>query len=823
MHVSDRWQQVKQILHGAVERPADERIAYVAEASGGDAELEAEVRSLLESFEEAEEFLEEPPLPLRPNEDALVGRWVSEYKVESLIASGGMGSVYLATKELDGFPMKVALKVIRFSGNTHYAARRFRLERQILARLNHENILRLLDGGVTPEGVPYLVTEYLEGKNLEEWLAERNPSVITRLELFQKICDGVAYAHRNLIVHGDLKPSNIVITQEGVPKLLDFGIARLLQTEEAESGEAPPTLTMAPALTPWWASPEQLRGEPLGIESDCYALGRILFFLLAGQPPFDLKGLTTQQILERLKKEAPPKPSAVSGDASLEGDLDNIARKALEFEKEHRYRTVDALGDDVQRYLDMRPVSARAFTLRYRFEKFIRRNRALAAIVTLATLVLSLAVGVALYQAAEARRNYEEARQRFEQLRRLANTLVFDADNALSTLQGATPVRARLVKSALGYLDELSQQSGADLQLREEVASAYEKIGDIQGRPGTSNLGQVKEALESYRKSEAIREEIRKRTKRPLEFQEASDRLATTYARLSAALRTTGDTEGALAYERKALGIRQALFEGDPGNVSRKRALASSLTTLSNSLSQMGDWDGVLESRREALKMFEELAAMHPDDPADQRGYSLALTRMASIEMHQEHFGEALKYYSKAFDVDLAIFRKDPGNVLHQLALGMAHSNLGVIEHRLGRLSEALGHFRRGREFYEAVVRADEKEVRSRSLLQTNRINTAKVLLQVKSFGDALKMSEKALEERKHLAAANPLNAGAQGEVAEAHSMLGQIYREMGRREAAVAELKEAAAILEGLELAKRSNAAMREELDRVKKLLAGN
>lgn len=818
--MSERWQQVKQILNEAVELPLARRTAFVAEASQGDEELRLEVESLLESFHEAEEFLEEAPMPLRPREDSLVGRLVDEYKVERLIASGGMGSVYLASKELDGFPMRVALKVIRFSGNPHYAARRFRMERQILARLNHENILRLLDGGVTPDGMPYLVTEFLEGKNLEEWLAEKNPSVLTRLELFQKICDGVAYAHRNLIVHGDLKPNNIVITKDGVPKLLDFGIARLLQEQNTDSEAIAATLTMSPALTPWWASPEQLRGEPLGIESDCYALGRILFFLLAGKVPFDLKGLTTQQILERLKREAPPKPSVVGGDASLEGDLDNIARKALEFERDHRYRTVDALLDDIQRYVEMRPVSARPITVSYRFQKFIRRNKALAAIITLASISLSVAVGVAFYQANQARRNYEESRQRFEQLRHLANSLVFDADNALAALQGTTPVRARLVKSALGYLDELSRQNNSDPQLKEELASAYEKIGDIQGRPGTTNLGQVQEALSSYRKSEAIREAIRKQTKRPLEFQEASDRLATTYARLSAALRATGDTEGALSYERKALGIRQALFEGDPGNVSRKRALASSLTTLSNSLSQLGDWDGVLEARREGLKMYEELSAMHPEDVSDQKGYSLALARMASIEMHQDHLELAYGYYRRGFEIEMALYQKDPGNVPNQLSIGQAYSNLGVIEHRMGKYQEALGHFQRGRELYEAVVRADEREVRSRSLLETNRINTSKTLLALKQPADAYKLASRALEERKALAAMNPLNAGAQGEVAEAHAALGQVFTAQNRKKDARQELEAAQRILEKLDQEKRSNAAMKEELGRVRSAL---
>lgn len=815
----ERWQQVKQILHDASELPAESRKAFVMEASAGDPELIAEVESLLDSFEEAGNFLEEAPLPLTGERDDLAGRWIGEYHVERLIARGGMGSVHLAVKEMDGVPLKVALKVIRLAGNHHYLSRRFRMERQILARLQHENILRLLDGGVTPDGWPYIVTEFLDAWSLESWLSETQPTLSARLKVFQAICDGIAYAHRNLIVHGDIKPSNILITREGVPKLVDFGIARLLSEPGEEDGKAGQlTITMTPALTPWWASPEQLGGEPLSMESDCYELGRILFFLLAEQKPHDFSGLSPQQILDKLRREPPPKPSVVTGDNRLAGDLDNITLKALEFDKAQRYRSVDALSDDITRHLSLRPISARAQTLTYRLEKFVRRNRGLVSLTALATVTILAALAFAFYQAGEARAGYETSRLRFEQVRSLANSLLFEADDALVGLPGATPVRAKLVQSAVVYLDQLAQAQLDDPQLQEELAAAYEKVGDIQGRPGVLNLGQTAQSLESYRKSEAIREAVRKQATKALDFVAASDNLSSTYARISASLRAMGDVEGGLAYERKALGIRQALFESAPENPDFKRGLASSLATLSGSLSQMGDFEGVMDTRKEALKMYEEILAANPDSVPDKRALALALARMGSIELHEGQLKESLEHYRRALEIDTDNWRKDPSNVLHQIARGWSNNNFGLILNRLDRPQEALEYYAVGRHLLESVVRADERDVRGKTLLEMNRVRTSQALLKLGRGREALGFADLALRGREQLASQDPLNAGAQGEVAEAHVAVGKAQLAMGQRGRAREHFRIAHGIFEDLVQAERSNAAMIEELEELEK-----
>lgn len=812
--MDDRWHHIKNLLHQAVELPEAERSAYVNAVAGTDPELAAELESLLASFRDAEEFLEDAPVQFMAPGDALAGRWIDEYKVEKLVAQGGMGSVYEAIKEVEGYPLRVAIKIIRFASNNPYMVRRFRLERQILARLQHEYIVRLLDGGITSDGMPYLVTEYVEGQQLQEWMEDRQPTLTGRLHLFVRICEGVAAAHRSLIVHGDLKPSNILVTPAGVPKLLDFGIARLMKSQaESEEQDGSTTLTMAPALTPWWASPEQLRGEPLSISCDCYALGRILFFLLTGKQAFDFTGMSTSQILEHLRKETPPRPSQVAADSDLEDDLDNITRKALEFEADQRYRSADALAEDIRLHLDSRPVSARPYTWAYRTRKFVRRNKGVVAGVTSATLAILAALGFAVYQANEASRNYESSQQRYEQLRGLASSLIFEIDDALLQLQGATPVRAQLARSALHYLDQLAREETNDLKLLEELASAYEKIGDIQGRPGSQNLGMIDESLKSYRKAEAIRERLRQTLKDPQEFLLTNEGLANNFSRISAALRAMGDTSTALAYERKALGIREAQYQGNPEDPARIRALASSLTTLSGSLSQIGDWDGVRSTRQEALKLLEQLVSLDPDNRADQRLLALGLARMGSIEMYQGNIEAALDHYRRALEIESRMLSLDPTNVLYQLGKGWAHNNLGVVLVRAGRHQQGLLEYRAARNIFETVIAADEKDARARTLMQTTRVNTANALTEIGRAAQALPLAQMALAERERLAGANPASAGAAGEVAEAHFAVGKALAALRMKAEALESFAAAYEILARLQKQGRDNFAMREDM----------
>jgi len=275
-----RWQRVKQIFDRALDLTGDGLAAHLEAECGSDAELREEVLSLLSASDDAGTFLEDAAVDITtPSPAALVGRKIGPYQLQSLLGQGGMGEVYLSTREVDGYPMQVALKLIRHSALTPRSMRRFRLERQILARLHHTGITSLLDGGITDDGVPFLVTEFVDGTALDKSPVPEAMTLARRLEMFLAICDAVSFAHRHLVVHGDLKPGNILVTAEGKIKLLDFGISRLMQTS-GDTTEQRTGGTTQLAMTPAWTSPEQLIGEQATIASDVYSLGRVLYFLL---------------------------------------------------------------------------------------------------------------------------------------------------------------------------------------------------------------------------------------------------------------------------------------------------------------------------------------------------------------------------------------------------------------------------------------------------------------------------------------------------------------------------------------------------------------
>ena len=792
----ERWRKVKSVLAEALEQPAPARQAWLHTTCGADEELRTEVESLLGASDDAGDFLESAAL------EPGAGTKIGHYRIVREIDRGGMGAVYLAVRD-DEFEQEVAIKVVKRGMDTDAVLRRFRYERQILAFLNHQNIAKLLDGGATNDGRPYIVMEYIQGRPIGEYCHEHGLSVEDRVRLFRQVCEAVEYAHRNLIIHRDLKPANILITPQGQPKLLDFGIAKIFVPDRPEL-----TLSVTSSgrmLTPDYASPEQVRGEPMTTATDVYSLGAVLYELLTGMKAQRFDTLSPAEIEKVVCTQDPPK-------AGL-GDLDHILSKAMEKEVSRRYLSVEQFSADLGRWLDGRPIKAREATLWYRTSKFVRRHRGGVATAALVTLSLLAGLATTAWQASIARQERDRAQRRFNDVRRLANSFLVEHD-VLAAVAGGTAVRSQLLKDALEYLDTLAEEAQDDPGLQRELASAYEKMGDVQGRADGPNLGDAGAALESYRKAVAIRERLASNKGRA----EDERSLAGAYAGLGGALRLAGDFRGALEYDRKALDIRQSLFAVDPLNREYRRLVASSYTTLGLSLYQTGDLDGALEFRKKALAAYQELVVNGPATAEDHRGLALANIRMGSILVRKNEVDAGLGHYHQALSATETGLRVNPQNAMLRSTSATAHSAMGSAYLGRREIDKALAEYRSANGIYASLSAADPNDARLVSLLSETHFRMGRALLTQRSPEQALAQFRTSLQLRESIFQRSPMNAGARGEVAESLGGLGDAYAAAGRWREALEHYQKAVALYEDMKQKGQLNAVTTQEFERVRK-----
>jgi serine/threonine protein kinase len=592
------------------------------------------------------------------------------YRVIRPIGSGGMGAVYLAERADGEVEQLVAIKVVR-SAELPAFHERFLRERHILASLSHPGIARLLDAGHTSEGEPYLVMEYIDGVTIDAFCADLDLRGV--LKLFLQVCEAVSYAHRNLIIHRDLKPSNILIDSTGRPKLLDFGIAKILDTAEESR-------TLVRILTPEYASPEQIRGEAHSTATDIYSLGAVLQKLLRGKP-------------------------------ELPRDVGFIIGKAMRAEPEDRYATVDAFALDVGAFLENRPVGARSGNAWYRARKFLRRYW--VPVTAGAVAVIGLAAGLFL-----ANRERAVAEQRFLQVRQLANK-VFAIDVAIRNTPGVTKARQLIASTSLEYLQKVGAEARGDRDLALEIGDGYMELAHVQGVPVNSNLGQFQQADESLRHADELMESVLKsdpQNRRALLtsatvahdrmviagsqswHQEALARTANAaekldrfsalghlspnevkevsymYSNVAVTFVDEHRLEDAIRYAHRSIEVARQR-EGMDG----QQSLAYG--TLADALRQSGDLDGALTAIRESRRL-EELFASEKGQVWQPVNLALALWREGAIlgeegEISLDRRQEALAVFRRAMDIALESGRKDPDDSVH-------HQLIGEIARRLG-------------------------------------------------------------------------------------------------------------------------------------------
>ncbi len=501
-----RWQILENIFNEVSELSTEERPKYLSELRFNEKTLSQELQELIEAEKESKEFLDKPiSLNLETLQtQSFIGETISHYKIIEEIGIGGMGVVYKAIRDDGEFEQKVAIKLTNRGLFSDELLRRFKTERQILANLEHPNIVKLLDGGITNDKTPYFVMEYIEGIPLNVYCRENKLEINQRLKLFTQICEAVGYAHRNLIVHRDLKPNNILVTKDGQVKLLDFGIAKILDNDSLSQ-----TVTQNAPLTPAYSSPEQIKGESISTASDIFSLGIILYEILTEKSPNEIYGVKNIELPHAICETDPNRPSYQTSpniafnqlNRQAKTDLDNIVLKALRKEPNSRYNSIEQFSDDINAYLNGLPVKAHPQSFKYRASKFYQRNWLAVSVVGILLLLVLTGAGIAIWQAVEARKQQALAEQRFEQVRKVANSLIFEYHDEIAKLEGSTKLQEKLVVEAVNYLDAISQNETNDPILLKEMAIAYRKIGDIYGVAYANNLGKLNEALTNYQKS----------------------------------------------------------------------------------------------------------------------------------------------------------------------------------------------------------------------------------------------------------------------------------------------------------------------------------
>ena len=516
----ERWREVSPYLDHALTLSEELRAAFLDSLRTERPELVPLLKELLEAHRglAEQDFLKQSPSI--PSQSSAEGQTVGPYTLLSPLGQGGMGSVWLAKRNDGRFDRQVAIKFLHLAIASS-SAERFKREGRILGHLSHPHIAELIDAGVTERGEPYLVLEHVEGEPIDQYCDHHRLDLASRIRLVLDVCGAVTYAHSNLVVHRDLKPSNVLVRNDGQVKLLDFGIAKFLADETSSADATLLTLQAGFALTPLFAAPEQVTGAPITTATDVYSLGLILYLLLTGTHPLNASigsaielikaiveteplhlgdGVSLSSAHKSIAENRSTTPDRLSRE--LRGDLETIVAKSLKKNSGERYSSVSAFADDLRRYLAHQPVSARPDSFAYRTGKFVARNKPGVILGSLAVIAAATAI-------IAVQREAHRAEYRFQQVQRLAHTVLFDLNPEIENLAGSTPARELLVKTSLEYLDSLAAESGNDPKLQIELATAYEKIGDVQGNSRYSNLGHPEASLESYRKAVTIARKLR--------------------------------------------------------------------------------------------------------------------------------------------------------------------------------------------------------------------------------------------------------------------------------------------------------------------------
>jgi len=765
------------------------RAAYLDQHLGTDPQLREAVEALLRFESRHPEFLEGDRPALQPLGEATRPTTIGAFRIVGRLGAGGMGTVYEAEQEHPH--RRIAVKVLR-GFSTPSMQRRFEFEGELLGRLQHPGIAQIFEAGSaqTEHGLlPYFAMELVRGMPITEHARLAGLSLAQRLELLCQVCAAVQHAHQRGVIHRDLKPGNILVDEHGQPKVLDFGVARVTDADlqhatlRTDAGQVVGTLQ--------YMSPEQASGDSsmLDTRSDIYALGVVGFELLTGELPYDLSRLSIAEATRVIREVEPAAPGALC--AALRGDLETILLKALEKDKERRYASAAGLAADIQRFLRDEPIEARPPSAAYRLAKFATRHKPLiaATLVIAASLIAATAISLSYAWSAARQRDIalvekKRAQDRLEDVRALANTLVFDVHDDIAPLAGATPVRERLVATALAYLSKLRAQAGDDARLVADVAGAYTRVGDIQGHPRRANLGRTDEALASYAQSLELHEQL---VASGIEVAANTMAKAELLQRIGAIRSATGRHDLALeAYARSAT-LLESLAQSDP---RAARALSSAQALVGGSLEQMGRPEEALLAYQRVFDSAEALAMADPSDLNLQRDLSISCNEVGLMLERLERFDEAQAVVERGLAIREELAARQPDNARAQRDMALSRHRVGNLALRRGDPAAALLQYTAALATLQALADADPQDNRARFDLSVAQEKCGSALLAQKRAAEAVGRYATSMELRRELVLQNPANQMHASGFAGSHERLARAERAAGKLEEAQASYR---------------------------------
>jgi tetratricopeptide (TPR) repeat protein len=724
---SERWSQIEGLFLQAVEMEPGARERFLQESCKDDAELRREVDTLLACDVPGgplldNEYLANAALAVNDVTIEVEGRRIGPYRVVREIGRGGMGSVLLAIRDDDHYRKAVAIKLLKRGMDTDSMLARFRRERQILANLEHPFIASLLDGGATDDGLPYFVMEYVDGLPITTYCTSKNLSTRARLELFRLVCEAVQYAHQNLVIHCDLKPGNILVTKEGIPKLLDFGIAKMLTSSLGEKTAV--TGRELRMLTPEYASPEQVMGLPSNTAVDVYSLGTVLYEVLTGKRAHNFDVVPISEIEKMICEAEAIRPSQAAPDKrrELSGDLDNIVATAMHKDPQRRYSSVAQMSEDIRRHCEGLPILAQEDRWGYRAGKFIKRHRlgVLAASLVAASLVIGIVATT--YQARRADR-------RFQLVREIGMSVLSDLHPQVEKLPGSTAAQLSMIQTVARYLDALADDTHGDASLDFEVATAYYRVAGLEGHPTKANLGQTPIAREHYLKALSIFERLAQQSAMRAK---ATVEVIETHLELTGVCAALGDPAGSNAHLQKAKEIAEDAIAG--GMDIRMTTQVRLFSLLSGAATQRGDFTMGQKYGRRAAEASEQWVSRERTTPSIEALRSTYVNLGESLA-NGGNSREAREYYERALKISEELAQREDVSFGSKFALSGLHHMYGDIlgapdDPNMGEPAAALAHYRTAARINETISKIDPGNVSARRNLAGSHRRIGLMLLE---------------------------------------------------------------------------------------------